>query len=104
MIVINNSKEKVQELTSFSSDDTNRIIEMAWEDRTPFDAIEIQFGLKEADVKMLMKTNLKFKSYKIWRDRVASCKTKHLKKRVSDIVRFKSNAQRSISLNKISKR
>lgn len=101
--MIKSSKEQ-QQVTSFSSDDTNRIIEMAWEDRTPFDAIEIQFGLKEDAVKMLMKTNLKFKSYKIWRDRVGSCKTKHLKKRVADIVRFKSNAQRSISLNKISKR
>ncbi len=95
---------KEQEVTSFSPDDTNRIIEMAWEDRTPFEAIEMQFGLKEEQVKVLMKANLKFKSYIIWRERVGSCKTKHMKKRISDIVRFKSNAQRSISMNKISKR
>ena len=87
-----------------SPDDENRIIEMAWEDRTPFEAIEFQFGLKENEVKILMKANLEFKSYKMWRVRVENCKTKHLKKRVEDIVRFKSNLQRSISLNKISKR
>lgn len=87
-----------------SADDTNRVIEMAWEDRTPFEAIEFQFGLKENDVKILMKNNLKFKSYKMWRDRVENCKTKHMKRRLEGIVRFKSNLQRSISLNKISKR
>ena len=92
------------EIISLSSDDTNRIIEMSWEDRTPFEAIEFQFGLKENDVKVLMKNNLTFKSYKMWRDRVGNCKTKHMKKRVAGIVRFKSNAQRSISLNKIAKR
>ena len=82
----------------------DRVIEMAWEDRTPFDAIEFQFGLKEADVKVLMKNNLKFSSYKIWRKRVENCKTKHTAKRSSDIDRFKCNLQRSISNNKISKR
>ena len=82
----------------------DRVIEMAWEDRTPFDAIEFQFGLKEADVKVLMKNNLKFSSYKLWRKRVENCKTKHSAKRNSDIDRFKCNLQRSISNNKISKR
>ncbi|MCF8429050.1 MAG: TIGR03643 family protein [Bacteroidia bacterium] len=82
----------------------DRVIEMAWEDRTPFDAIEFQFGLKEADVKVLMKNNLKFSSYKLWRKRVENCKTKHAAKRSSDIDRFKCNLQRSISNNKISKR
>ena len=56
--------------------DIDRIIEMAWEDRTPFDAIEFQFGLKEADVKVLMKKELKLSSYKLWRKRVENCKTK----------------------------
>jgi len=55
----------------------NRIIEMAWEDRTPFEAIQFQFGLAEADVKVLMKKELKFSSYKLWRIRVENCKTKH---------------------------
>ena len=82
----------------------DRIIEMAWEDRTPFDAIKFQFGLSEADVKALMKKELKFSSYKLWRERVENCKTKHSSKRVAGIDRFKCNLQRTISNNKISKR
>ncbi len=84
--------------------DIDRIIEMAWEDRTPFDAIEFQFGLKEADVKVLMKKELKLSSYKLWRKRVENCKTKHSAKRNETIDRFKCNRQRAISNNKISKR
>ena len=86
------------------NEDINRVIEMAWEDRTPFDAIKFQFGLSEADVKALMKKELKFSSYKLWRERVENCKTKHAKKRVEDIDRFKCNLQRAITNNKISKR
>ena len=82
----------------------DRIIEMAWEDRTPFDAIKVQFGLAEADVKALMKKELKFSSYKLWRERVEKCKTKHVAKRSAEIDRFKCNRQRTISNNKISKR
>ena len=82
----------------------DRIIEMAWEDRTPFDAIKFQFGLSEADVKELMKKELKFSSYKLWRKRVENCKTKHLAKRIDGIDRFKCKMQRAISNNKISKR
>lgn len=82
----------------------DRIIEMAWEDRTPFDAIKFQFGLSEADVKALMKKELKFSSYKLWRERVESCKTKHVAKRVEGIDRFKCKLQRAITNNKISKR
>lgn len=84
--------------------DIDRIIEMAWEDRTPFDAIEYQFGLTEDRVKALMKRELKFSSYRLWRDRVERCKTKHAKKRNDGIDRFKCNRQRAISGNKISKR
>lgn len=87
-----------------SAADIDRIIEMAWEDRTPFDAIEFQFGLREADVKALMKSQLKFSSYKLWRRRVEACSTKHAKKRSPDITRFKCSRQRAISFNKISKR
>lgn len=83
--------------------DKDRIIEMAWEDRTPFDAIEFQFGLKEADVKALMKKELKFSSYKLWRERVENCKTKHSKKRLDEIDRFKCSRQK-LTGNKISKR
>ncbi len=82
----------------------DRIIEMAWEDRTPFDAIKCQFGLTESDVKALMKKELKFSSYKLWRKRVENCKTKHTAKRAEGIDRFKCKLQRAISNNKISKR
>jgi uncharacterized protein (TIGR03643 family) len=97
-VQINYEKNKLTE------QDINRIIEMAWEDRTPFDAIEFQFGLKESDVKALMKSQLKFSSYKLWRVRVENCKTKHAKQRVDGMNRFKCNLQRNITKNKISKR
>ncbi|WP_026705115.1 TIGR03643 family protein [Flavobacterium soli] len=90
-----------EQLTAIQID---RIIEMAWEDRTPFEAIKFQFGLAEADVKVLMKKELKFSSYKLWRERVENCSTKHAGKRVQEIDRFKCNRQRAISNNKISKR
>lgn len=95
----------IKEFTGpLSGKDIDRIIEMAWEDRTPFDAITYQFGLTEADVKALMKSQLKFSSYKMWRKRVEACHTKHAKKRVNGIDRFKADRQRNITLNKISKR
>jgi uncharacterized protein (TIGR03643 family) len=88
----------------FTDIETDRIIEMAWEDRTPFDAIYFQFGLTEDRVKAFMKKQLKFSSYTLWRTRVENCKTKHAKRRADDIIRFKCNRQRAISSNKISKR
>ena len=84
--------------------DIDRIIEMAWEDRTPFEAIRFQFGLSEDSVRKLMKQRLKFSSYKCWRMRVEACKTKHSKTRSECITRFKCSRQRAISQNKISKR
>jgi uncharacterized protein (TIGR03643 family) len=92
---------KTKNLTDLQID---RIIEMAWEDRTPFDAIKFQFGLLESEVKELMKSQLKFRSYVLWRKRVESCKTKHVAKRIEGIDRFKCNLQRAITNNKISKR
>ena len=70
----------------------DRIIEMAWEDRTPFEAIEYQFGLKENDVRKIMRENLKRSSFELWRERVKGRKTKHSKS--SDAIRFKSKNQR----------
>jgi uncharacterized protein (TIGR03643 family) len=85
--------------------DRDRIIEMAWEDRTPFEAILFQFGLKEEQVIALMRNELKESSFRLWRKRVNSkVSSKHLKKRSEEISRFKSRMQRSISHNKISKR
>jgi uncharacterized protein (TIGR03643 family) len=83
----------------------DRIIEMAWEDRTPFEAIEIQFGYSEAQVIKLMRKELKEKSFKLWRRRVNSgISQKHLKRRSEEITRFKCSRQSNISNNKISKR
>ena len=87
-----------------SDAETDRIIEMAWEDRTPFDAIKMQFGLNEQAVRNLMRKELKASSYNRWRKRVEECKTKHAKKRLDLINRFKSSSQRLITKNKISKR
>lgn len=87
----------------FADRDLDRIIEMAWEDRTPFEAIAYQFALQEADVKALMKKELKLGSYKLWRRRVENCKTKHLQKRSAGINRFKCREQRAISNNKTAK-
>ena len=70
----------------------NRIIEMAWEDRTPFEAIEYQFGLKENDVRKIMRENLKRSSFELWRERVKGRKTKHSK--TSESTRFKSKNQK----------
>ncbi|MEY4604343.1 MAG: hypothetical protein RIT43_1635 [Bacteroidota bacterium] len=98
-------KEKQKDPSvELSHEDIDRIIEMAWEDRTPFDAIKSQFGLGEADVKALMKRELKLNSYKRWRERVEHCQTKHAKRRSEEISRFRCSRQRSISGNKISKR
>lgn len=85
--------------------ENDRIIEMAWKDRTPFEAIEAQFGLSEAQVIKLMRKELKPTSFRLWRKRVNSgVSQKHLKKRNPEISRFKSSSQSSISNNKISKR
>jgi uncharacterized protein (TIGR03643 family) len=82
----------------------DRIIEMAWEDRTTFDAIKFQFGLTEQQVIELMRNQMKPKSFRHWRARVQGRKTKHQKLRNFESGRFKCNRQRAISNNKISKR
>ena len=86
----------MQNNESLSESDINRIIEMAWEDRTTFDAIESQYGLKEQKVKELMKENLKSSSYKLWRKRVNGRKTKHLAKRNFTVGRHKSHDQNKL--------
>ena len=90
---------------NFSVEQIDRIIEMAWEDRTPFEAITFQFGIPEAETIAIMRTELKRSSFNLWRKRVNSgVSQKHLKKRNPEIERFKCTRQRTISLNKISKR
>jgi uncharacterized protein (TIGR03643 family) len=92
-----------KQLTDLEKD---RIIEMAWEDRTTFDSILAQFGLKEQEVINLMRSEMKLSSFKMWRERVQGRKTKHAKLRTYEIgeSRFKCTMQRQINNNKISKR
>ena len=89
---------------SLSDAQIDRVIEMAWEDRTPFDAILTQFGLKEQDVIKLMRREMKPSSFKMWRARVQGRSTKHSKNRSDDVERFRCSRQRNISNNKLSKR
>lgn len=89
---------------SLTLQDIDRIIEMAWEDRTPFEAIESQFGLLEKEVIGLMRSQMKASSFKMWRKRTEGRATKHKKLSAVDDGRFKSTLQRAISNNKISKR
>jgi len=95
-----NSEKNIQ----LTIKDIDRIVEMAWEDRTPFDAITLQFGLSEKKVIDLMRREMKLSSFKMWRKRVQGRPTKHRKLQSETITKFKSNLQRQITLNKISKR
>ena len=72
----------------------DRVVEMAWEDRTPFEAIEIQFGLKEKQVIALMRKEMKASSFRMWRKRVTGRKTKHLSKRDFIEGRFRCKEQK----------
>ena len=94
----------MQKKNTLGEADIDRIIEMAWEDRTPFEAIEKQFGLSEAETIALMRRELKPQSWRNWRSRVQGRKTKHLQLREEDVDRFRCSRQRQITLNKISKR
>lgn len=90
--------------TALSDADIDRIIEMAWEDRTTFEAIEQQFGLKQQDVIKLMRKELKPGSFKMWRERTKGRSTKHASLRGDEVDRFKCTRQKVISSNKVSKR
>jgi len=79
---------------ALSDTETDRIIQMAWEDRTPFDAIETQFGLNEAAVIALMRKKLKRGSFVLWRKRVTGRQTKHAARRSESVTRFKCIDQR----------
>jgi uncharacterized protein (TIGR03643 family) len=93
------------DIKEFTERELDRIIEMAWEDRTPFEAILFQFGLPEKEVIKMMRGTLKESSFKRWRKRVNSgVSQKHLMKRNSDMTRFRCSRQKAISGNRISKR
>ena len=105
--VITHDSERFKQIRGYlfmegSERDIDRIIEMAWEDRTSFDAIKAQFGLSEKEVIHLMRREMKPSSFRMWRKRVQGRKTKH--RLQSEALRFKCSRQRSISNNKISKR
>jgi uncharacterized protein (TIGR03643 family) len=91
-------------MENFTQHDLDRIIEMAWEDRTPFEAIELQFGLQEKEVIALMRKEMKRSSFNMWRKRTNGRSTKHAQLHGTDMNRFKCSRQRTISVNKISKR
>ena len=88
----------------FTTEEKDRIIEMAWEDRTPFEAIELQFGITEKEVISFMRANSKPSSFRVWRKRMAGRRQKHTALRSNETSRFKCTRQRAISMNKISKR
>lgn len=81
-------------IANLDSETIDRIIEMAWEDRTPFEAIALQFGLQEEQVIALMRREMKESSFKMWRERVGGRKTKHLKRRDFVAGRFRSQNQK----------
>ena len=97
-------KPELPKFDHLSAADVDRIIEMGWEDRTPFEAIEAQFGLAEKDVIALMRREMKASSFRMWRARMSGRVTKHRALRAEDVAGFRSSEQRSISGNKISKR
>ncbi len=94
-------KTKIKDL---SQRDIDRIVGMAWEDRTTFDAIERQFGIPEKEVIKIMRREMHPNNFKHWRKHVTGRKTKHQALRSKDIDRFRCSRQKNISLNKISKR
>ena len=87
-------------MKKFDSSDIDRIIQMCWEDRTPFDAIKIQFDISEKEIISIMRNNLKEKSFLNWRKRIDKRKTKHSALSVLDKKRFKSKSQKQISFNR----
>lgn len=90
-----------EQLTQVERD---RIVEMAWEDRTPFDAIKVQFDVDEKKVIAIMRKEMKASSFRMWRARVQGRATKHTALRTENVDRFKSRQQKTISMNKISKK
>lgn len=95
---------KIIEKYQLNERDIDRIVGMAWEDRTPFEAIEQQFGLSEAEVIKLMKHQMRERNWKKWRARVQGRKTKHAKLRQEEVGRFRSKMQKQITRNRISKK
>ena len=81
-------------MISLTEAETDRVIQMAWEDRTTFDAIREQFGLEPGQVIKLMRRELKPSSFRLWRERTVGRQTKHLAKRSFKVGRFRCKSQR----------
>ncbi|WBL25297.1 TIGR03643 family protein [Zunongwangia sp. HGR-M22] len=94
---------KISEKFNLSERQVDRVIAMAWEDRTTFEAIEYQFGLTEKDVIKIMQEQMHPRNWRKWRARVQGRKTKHQKLRNFESGRFKSTRQRHITGNRLSK-
>ena len=86
---------RIRDKFKLEAGEVDRVIQMAWEDRTPFDAIEAQFGLKEKDTIALMREEMKRSSFTMWRKRMARRNTKHQSKRGFEVGRFRSDSQRN---------
>lgn len=100
-----NGARRQRQMNTFSETELDRIVEMAWEDRTTFDVIKAQFGISQGEVEKLMRKLLKPSSFRNWRKRVSSgVGVKHASKAQEGMQRFKCSRQRQISGNKISKR
>ena len=78
-------------MTALSPADVSRVVEMAWEDRTPFEAIAASYGLSEPDVIRLMRRELSTSAFKRWRDRVSGRRTKHSQQRPANVDRHQSS-------------
>jgi uncharacterized protein (TIGR03643 family) len=89
-----NQEKPAQAGFSLSESDVSRIIEMAWEDRTPFEAIEAQFGLNESAVVRLMRSEMKASSFKMWRKRMNARTTKHSALRDASVTRHRASHTR----------
>ena len=87
-------------MKNFKDSDIDRIIQMCWEDRTPFDAIKSQFSISEKEIISIMRNNLRERSFLNWRKRIDNRKTKHQSLSVPQKKRFKSKSQRQISFNR----
>jgi uncharacterized protein (TIGR03643 family) len=82
--------------TPISPADISRIVEMAWEDRTPFEAIEVQFGFRESAVIALMRQHMKPSSFRMWRKRMQGRSTKHAALRSSEVTRHRASHTRQV--------
>ncbi|GAA5029176.1 hypothetical protein GCM10011506_17260 [Marivirga lumbricoides] len=90
----------MSKIKNLKAEEVDRIIEMAWEDRTPFEAISQQFGVPEKEVIKIMRREMKPSSFRMWRKRVQGRATKHIKLRSEEVKTFKSTRQKTISLNR----